>query len=175
MNGTKLPDNFPFLARKTWMDFLMVSSDVPGGKSVTNFFTSISCLAVFAWGAAAGVGACATGGGDWGTVGGGGGGVAANCGGGDGAVSAVNPGELDLDGFGWQNCQDWKFVLWQTFRIGNVEEKLVLIFGRVANFQDWVCWVVVFRAYLFRQEWGCIENLPWQAKDRLKFWCGAKR
>ena len=36
-----LPDNFPFLALKTWMDFLIVSSEVPGGKSVTNFFTSI--------------------------------------------------------------------------------------------------------------------------------------
>ena len=37
----KLPDSFPFLARNTWIDFLMVSSEVPGGKSVTNFFTSI--------------------------------------------------------------------------------------------------------------------------------------
>jgi len=33
------PDNLPFLARNTVIDFLIVSSEVPGGKSVTNFFT----------------------------------------------------------------------------------------------------------------------------------------
>ena len=37
----ELPDNLPFLARNTVIDFLIVSSEVPGGKSVTNFFTSI--------------------------------------------------------------------------------------------------------------------------------------
>ena len=37
----ELPDNLPFLARNTVIDFLIVSSEVPAGKSVTNFFTSI--------------------------------------------------------------------------------------------------------------------------------------
>ena len=44
-----------------------------------------------------------TGGGDWGTAGGG----VANRGGGDGAVRAANPGELDLEGIFDFQC--WKF------------------------------------------------------------------
>jgi len=48
------PDSFPCWARSTCMEFLMVSSWVPGGNMVTSFLTSISCLAVFPCGTCGG-------------------------------------------------------------------------------------------------------------------------